>query len=89
MTNEYKIATISDFLALTPDQRAICAVDLLAWASFTDHMMQENPGVFLPMEYMVWVDDGRIGEVSAATLLHPDTLEELAAVEFPASGAAQ
>ena len=85
MSQEYRIKTLADFLALSPEQRERCAVDLVAWASFIDKITASAPGMFSKPFEMVWVDDDRTGEVSGVVLLDAATGEQLHRVDFPAA----
>jgi hypothetical protein len=90
MSDEYQIKTISDFLALSPSQRARCAVDLVAFANFADEMQPLiAQGVMDPIDEMIWVDDARIGEVSALHFIDRQTGEDIGSIEFPARGEAK
>ena len=89
MSATYHIKTLSDFLALTPEQRERCAVDLVTWANFIDNITAAAPGMFQPPDGMTWADDDRTGEVSAVVLLDAATGEQLHRVDFPATGEAQ
>lgn len=60
----YTIATMADFLALSPDQRKRCVADMLVWADFVDAVRAESPAVFRTPDEMTWRDDDRPGEVS-------------------------
>ena len=82
MSREYRIQAVTDFLALSPDQRNRCVVDLLAWAEFMDGIQAAMPGVFLVPPEMVWVDDDRTGEVSAV-ILQDLAGSELSRTDFP------
>ena len=88
MAQEYKIATIADFLALTPEQRVRCAVDLVAWAAFIDSVRAAAPGEFQEAIECIWVDDGRTGEVSAVDLSDLDG-KHLHRFDFPPAGEGQ
>lgn len=85
MSEEYHIATVADFLALAPEQRARCAVDLVAWAAFVDTAMASCPGIFETPDRLVWRDDDRIGEISAVVLRDREPGQELSRTEFPAA----
>lgn len=89
MSQEYRISTVADFLALAPEQRARCAADLATWAGFIDNITAAAPGMFQPPNEMVWVDDDRTGEVSGVILLDAATGEQLHRVDFPSTGEAQ
>jgi hypothetical protein len=82
MSNKYRIATMADFLALTPDQRARCAVDMVAWAKFTDAVLPS--GLLESPDKMIWVDDCRTGEVSGVVLTDGDG-RDLFRVDIPRS----
>jgi hypothetical protein len=62
--SEYTIATMADFLALSPDQRRRCVQDMLLWADFVDAVRSEVPPVFATPDAMTWCDDDRPGEIS-------------------------
>ena len=62
--SDYTIATMTDFLALTPDQRKRCVVDMLLWAELVDGVRSVTPALFETPDAMTWCDDDRPGEVS-------------------------
>lgn len=85
MSAKYHIKTLADFLALTPEQRERCAVDLVVWANFIDNITASAPGMFEVPDGMNWVDDDRTGEVSGVVLLDAATGKQLHYVDFPAA----
>lgn len=80
--SEYHIATVADFLALEPEQRVRCAVDLVVWAAVIDKITAQSPGMFQHPDRMVWCDDDRIGDVSGV-VLHDKDGKFLHRVDFP------
>lgn len=54
---QYKITTIADILALTPDQRVKCVADMAGWVEAVN-MQEAILGDILKSEdHVVWVDD--------------------------------
>ena len=71
MTDRYTISGIGDILALTPEQRERCCIDLLALGRVADTF--DNPdtdttGLTLDRDSFVWVDDDLTGTVSGAVI---------------------
>jgi len=53
---QYKISTIADILALTPDQRVRCAADLCGWMNYVNTIAPFGDRVKAE-PYFIWVDD--------------------------------
>jgi len=53
---EYKIATIADILALSPDQRVRCVADMAGWVDMAN--AAEKSGLVGSEAILIWVDDG-------------------------------
>ena len=71
MADRYTISGIGDILALTPEQRERCCIDLLAFGRVADTF--DNPdidttGLTLDRDSFVWVDDELTGTVSGAVI---------------------
>ena len=86
MANKYPIKTLSDILALTPDQRARFAVDVLVWCDFAGKAKVEIIPGFTVLDQFIWVDDARAGEISGVKFedSNGDVIGEL---DFPAGAA--
>ena len=57
---KYNISTLSDILALSPDQRVRCADDLVGWIRECNRLMEDTNAlgiVIAPIGTMIWVDD--------------------------------
>ena len=52
---EYKIATLADILALTPDQRIRCVADMAGWVDMVN--AAEKSGLARSEAILIWVDD--------------------------------
>jgi hypothetical protein len=64
---EYKIATIADILALSPDQRVRCVADMAGWVDMVN--AAEKSGLARSEAILIWVDDELPpGTVSGAIL---------------------
>jgi hypothetical protein len=71
MHDRYTINGISDILALNPDQRERCCIDLLALGRVADTFDDpdtDTTGLTLDRNSFVWVDDEMTGRVSGAII---------------------
>lgn len=70
MDDRYEIRTISDILALNPDQRERCCQDLLALGRMADEDgdLRREAGLMVSRDKFIWVDDGDVGVVSGVTI---------------------
>lgn len=72
--NTYRIETITDILNLAPDKRERFLLDFKAWLEFVDGLKPlADAGIVGIQPLMIWVDDGRVGEISALNLIDKDT----------------
>lgn len=86
MANKYPIKTLSDILALTPDQRARFTVDLLVWCDFADQVKALKISGVTFLDQFTWVDDARAGEISGVKFEDPDG-NVIGGLDFPAGDA--
>jgi len=64
---EYKIATLADILALTPDQRIRCVADLQGWVKAVNTLGPDS--ILKAVEYVHWIDDGLLpGTISSVRI---------------------
>lgn len=78
MGNEYNIETMTDFLALTSEQRKKCVVDMLVWADYWDEMSDAMSAMAIIAPSFIWIDDDRIGEISGISFNDITSGDELA-----------
>jgi hypothetical protein len=92
---EYDIRCLADFVKIPPDRLCACLTDFVTWlalvrrADDTEEIAKGLLGegaVTLARDHFTWVDDGRIGEVSAFNITLKDTGEPIGRIELgPAS----
>ena len=71
MADRYTISGISDILALNPDQRERCCIDILALGRVADAFDDpdtDTTGLTLDRDSFVWVDDQLTGTLSGAVI---------------------
>lgn len=70
MNKEYRIEKITDLLAFGDDEIERLIPDLLVWIVTARAMGQDVPG--LTHQGMIWVDDGKPGEIHHIQLTDSD-----------------
>ena len=71
MTNELRLDTIADFLALTPAQFERMLPDFSAWHAFSKLAIEAGA----ESSKFIWIDDGQPGNISAVSVTIKETGE--------------
>ncbi len=69
MSDQFKLETIGDFAALTPEQFGRMLPDFIAWHQFAQYAKSVNAEVV----GFTWVDDGLAGEMHIIRIHETDT----------------